>query len=87
MSAVLALAAGALLGQAPAGAPAGQEGGRAPNVVLFLVDDLGWGDLGCYGAELHETPNIDRLARQGVRFTQAYATAPVCSPSRAKNTL
>ncbi len=52
------------------------------NVVLILADDLGWSDVGCYGADLHETPNIDRLAGQGVRFTSAY-TAPVCSPTRA----
>ena len=53
------------------------------NFVFILVDDLGWGDLGCYGADLHETPNIDRLARQSVRFTDAYAAAPVCTPTRA----
>lgn len=54
-----------------------------PNIVLILVDDLGWADLGCYGADLHETPNIDRLAQQGMRFTQAYAASPVCTPTRA----
>jgi len=52
------------------------------NVVFILADDLGWADLGCYGADLHETPHLDQLAREGVRFTQAYAM-PVCSPSRA----
>jgi arylsulfatase A len=57
-------------------------GARQPNVVFILADDLGWSDLGCYGADLHETPHIDRLAREGVRFTQAYAM-PVCSPTRA----
>ncbi len=56
---------------------------RHPNVVFFLVDDLGWRDLGCYGSSFHETPNIDRFAKQGVRFTQAYATCHVCSPTRA----
>jgi arylsulfatase A-like enzyme len=56
---------------------------RRPNVVFFLVDDMGWGDLGCYGDAFHETPQIDRLAREGMRFTNAYAGAPVCSPSRA----
>jgi arylsulfatase A-like enzyme len=54
-----------------------------PNIVFFLIDDLGFGDLGCYGNTFCETPNIDRLARQGMRFTNAYASAPVCSPSRA----
>ena len=53
-----------------------------PNVVFLLADDLGWSDLGCYGADLHETPHLDRLAREGIRFTQAYAM-PVCSPTRA----
>jgi len=55
---------------------------RPPNVVFILADDLGWSDLGCYGADLHETPHLDRLAREGVRFTHSYAM-PVCSPTRA----
>ena len=54
-----------------------------PNFVFFLVDDLGWGDLGCYGSTFHETPNLDRLASQGMRFTNAYSACTVCSPSRA----
>jgi arylsulfatase A len=53
-----------------------------PNVILILADDLGWADLGCYGNAFNETPNLDRLARQGMRFTQFYA-GPVCSPTRA----
>ncbi len=53
-----------------------------PNIVLMLADDLGWSDLGCYGADLHETPHLDGLASQGVRFTHAYAMS-VCSPTRA----
>ncbi|MBM4023829.1 MAG: sulfatase [Planctomycetes bacterium] len=56
---------------------------RQPNFVFFLVDDLGWKDLGCYGSTFHETPNIDKLAAQGMRFTEAYAACPVCSPTRA----
>jgi arylsulfatase A-like enzyme len=52
-------------------------------MVLILADDLGWSDVGCFGADLHETPHIDRLADEGVRFTQAYSAAPVCSPTRA----
>jgi arylsulfatase A-like enzyme len=54
-----------------------------PNVVLVVVDDLGWSDLGCYGSDLHATPHIDRLSQQGVRFTNAYAAAAICSPTRA----
>ena len=54
-----------------------------PNIVFFLVDDLGWSDVGCYGSTFHETPNIDRLAREGMRFDNAYSTCHVCSPSRA----
>lgn len=59
------------------------EDSRPPNIVFFLADDLGQRDLGCYGSSFYETPNIDRLARQGARFTQAYAACPVCSPTRA----
>jgi arylsulfatase A-like enzyme len=56
---------------------------RQPNVVFILADDLGWSDLGCYGSDLHETPHLDRFAAQGLRFTNAYAASPVCSPTRA----
>ena len=59
------------------------ETSHSPNIVFILVDDLGFSDVGCYGSDLHETPNIDRLAQQGMRFTDAYAAAPVCSPTRA----
>lgn len=59
------------------------QSGRPMNVVLILADDLGWADVGCNGADFHETPNIDLLARKGVRFTDAYSAAPVCSPTRA----
>jgi arylsulfatase A len=54
-----------------------------PNLLFILVDDMGWRDLGCYGHKIHETPNIDRLAIQGMRFTDAYAACPVCGPTRA----
>ncbi|MDQ3673876.1 MAG: sulfatase-like hydrolase/transferase [Gemmatimonadota bacterium] len=57
--------------------------GTRPNVVLILMDDLGYGDLGSYGAKDARTPNLDRLAREGVRLTDAYANAPNCSPTRA----
>ena len=53
------------------------------NVVFILVDDWGWADAGVQGSDFFETPNIDRLAREGIRFTQAYAAAPICSPTRA----
>lgn len=56
---------------------------KNPNVVFFLVDDLGWMDVGCYGSKFYETPNIDRLAKEGVRFTNAYSACHVCSPTRA----
>jgi len=74
---LLSLIAGMIIISGPASA-AGK-----PNVVLILVDDLGWADLGCYGSRYHETPNLDRLAAQGMRFTDAYAACAVCSPSRA----
>jgi arylsulfatase A len=54
-----------------------------PNVIIFLADDLGYGDLGCYGHTVIKTPHLDRFAREGMRFTQCYAASPVCSPSRA----
>ena len=56
---------------------------RRPNFVFILVDDLGWRDPSCFGSTFYETPNVDRLARTGVRFTDAYAACPVCSPTRA----
>ncbi|QDT36742.1 sulfatase [Stratiformator vulcanicus] len=66
-------------------ANAGERGNRGdrPNIVFLLADDLGWADLGCYGSDLHETPHLDRLATQGIRFTDAYASASSCSPTRA----
>lgn len=54
-----------------------------PNIVFILADDLGAHDVGCYGSTFHETPNIDALARRGVKFTNAYAASPLCSPTRA----
>ena len=54
-----------------------------PSFLFILVDDLGWTELGCYGSRLAETPNLDRLAASGIRFTDAYAACPVCSPTRA----
>jgi arylsulfatase A-like enzyme len=65
-----------------AGLPAAEPTPR-PNLICILVDDLGWTDLGVQGSKFYETPNIDRLALQGMRFTQAYAACTVCSPTRA----
>ena len=53
------------------------------NVVFILIDDLGWKDFGCYGNTFHETPQVDALASDGMRFTNAYAACCVCSPTRA----
>jgi arylsulfatase A-like enzyme len=63
--------------------PAYGEIGRQPNIIFIMADDLGYGDLGCYGQKIVRTPNIDRLAADGIRFTQAYAGGPVCTPSRS----
>lgn len=57
--------------------------GKKPNFVFILIDDMGWRDIGCASSTFYETPNIDRLASQGMRFTNAYAACPVCSPTRA----
>ena len=54
-----------------------------PNIVFILIDDMGWADGGCFGSKFYQTPNLDRLAGEGMRFTQAYASCAVCSPTRA----
>lgn len=56
---------------------------RKPNIVFILIDDMGWRDISCYGSTFYETPNINRLATQGMQFSNAYAACPVCSPTRA----
>jgi arylsulfatase A len=56
---------------------------KQPNIILILMDDMGWTDLSCYGSTFYETPNIDRLCSNGMKFTHAYATCTVCSPTRA----
>ncbi len=83
-----AIVAAGLLASAPRSLAAAEaqpapEPAAGPNVVFILIDDLGWADLGCYGNQFHETPNIDRLAREGMRFTNFYAASPVCSSTRA----
>ena len=60
-----------------------ETGKTPPNVIFVLIDDLGWADLGCTGSRFYETPHLDRLARESMRFTDAYAACPVCSPTRA----
>jgi arylsulfatase A-like enzyme len=62
--------------------PASTRGGT-PNIVILFADDMGYGDLGAYGHPTIRTPNIDRMAREGMKFTQFYVGAPVCTPSRA----
>jgi arylsulfatase A len=74
-TALLLVASGASL----AGKPAGQK----PNIIVILADDLGYGDLSCYGSKVIATPRIDRMAKEGVRFTDFYVASPFCSPSRA----
>lgn len=59
------------------------QSGKKPNIIFILADDLGYGDLSCYGQKKFQTPNIDRLAREGIRFTNNYAGSPVCAPSRS----
>jgi arylsulfatase A-like enzyme len=73
----------AILLSATLATPRPAAGAGPPNVVLILADDLGYGDLGCYGCRDIKTPNIDRLASQGVRFTNFYANGPECTPTRA----
>ncbi|MCP4311050.1 MAG: sulfatase-like hydrolase/transferase [Bacteroidetes bacterium] len=55
---------------------------KPPNIVLILIDDMGWKDVGYAGSTFYDTPNIDQLASEGIQFTNAYSAAPVCSPSR-----
>ncbi len=56
---------------------------KPPNILFILIDDMGWKDLGCYGSSFYETPNLDNFETQGMKFTDAYAACPVCSPTRA----
>ena len=55
---------------------------KRPNVVLVFIDDMGWGDFSCFGNQAAQTPNIDRMASEGIRFEQFYVNSPICSPSR-----
>jgi len=71
------------LSQATPATPANPDHSGKPNIVIFLADDMGWGDSGTFGHPLIQTPNLDKLAAQGVKFTQCYSAAGVCSPSRS----
>src|SRR5688572_15587007 len=75
---------GAVVGAVAAGgaAVAAPRPKRPPNIVFVMADDLGYGDLSCYGRREYRTPNLDRLAAEGVRFTNAYSASPVCTPTR-----
>ena len=77
LKALIALAGGSVVLASPL------EARQRPNIIFILCDDMGYGDLGCYGQKLIDTPNLDRMAAEGMRFTQAYAGSPVSAPSRA----
>ena len=68
--------------RAVAQTPADKEKSRKPNIVFILADDLGYGDVGCYGSTKIKTPHMDKLATQGIRFTDGHATSATCTPSR-----
>jgi arylsulfatase A-like enzyme len=82
MKPTLALLA-ALLLAASAALHAADAPTKPSNILIIVADDLGWADLSCYGSTFHESPHLDKLAAQGMRFTQAYSSSPYCSPSRA----
>jgi N-acetylglucosamine-6-sulfatase len=83
LAAPFAAACGNVTAQQPKAAPHAAENHARPNILFFLVDDLRWDELGCTGHPFAETPHADRLAREGALFTNAFATTPLCSPSRA----
>jgi arylsulfatase A-like enzyme len=82
LAGVLALNSGSASGTRPSARPSWQTTERKPNIVFIYADDMGYGDPGCYGQQLIKTPNLDRMAREGMRFTNGYCPQAVCSPSR-----
>lgn len=80
---ILYLLAGILSGCGDSAASGGEKTSPRPNIVLIYCDDLGYGDLGVYGSEVHRTPHLDRMAEEGVKFTDFYVTSGVCTPSRS----
>ena len=76
-----AVGLGAAAAALPQAISEGRTSKRKPNVVLVLVDDMGWTDVGCFGSTYYQTPNTDRLCRGGMKFTQGYAACAVCSPT------
>ena len=79
----MVLAVPALLFQVPLGAAAAPA---KPNILFILSDDMGYGDIGCYGGQFAPTPNLDRLAQEGIRFVQDHSPSPICSASRTGTT-
>ena len=82
MKSILAIFLGILLSLTKVTECDGQHDSSYPNIVLILADDLGYGDLGCYGATGIRTPNLDKLAKEGVRLTSFYSNGPSCTPTR-----
>ncbi|HEX2976571.1 MAG TPA: sulfatase-like hydrolase/transferase [Bacteroidales bacterium] len=66
----------------PVKAESPKQKSKTPNIIFIMADDLGYGDIGCYGQKLIRTPNIDRMAQEGIRFTDHYSGAPVSAPAR-----
>ena len=80
---IMTMAASALISRPRYSVFGANQEGALPNIIIVFTDDQGYGDVGCYGAEGFETPNLDRMAEEGMRFTDFYVAAPVCTPSRA----
>src|SRR5688572_31712286 len=83
MTRMITLVAAVVLGWFATASPAQDAPQRKPNIIFILADDLGWTDVACYGSTYYETPNIDRLAKGGMRFTSGYTAGPNCTPTRA----